>query len=558
MRKLIPVIFLLLASKGWGAVLVDATGTAVDQTGAATSATNSSLTVGAGSNRALVCVLEVNSAMTSAAITWHTTQNMVLISSYTDSNTQTVSLFGLVNPDSGNNSAVATWTGATEAFLQCQSYTGVSQFGGSTTFAPAVCTHATSAAPSITVNSRVGDETVSGIVSGFSFSISAVSATQLFLLHGVGSIEGGGSFSAGSAANTMTGTLGGSDVWGMCATNIASITPVIVQISSAVATAGSSVSASFANNVTAGNNVYTCVSVNTAGTVNTPTMTGESFAAVSGMSVNPGSNANLQCYKVANAAGGNKTVAEAGTGCSGCGWNMIIVEVNCNGACTDEATGHNNAACSTQCSVSTSGSATLGDLNMAFFASDQANETWTHGSGYIDIITAGNSNGNSQYGESSTATVTGTQTATASLNNSGDFGTDGIIAIQSPFTALAPTVTTQSPTVVKQTTATGNGTTTSNGGASITDEGVCVGTSPNPTTGCVSSGSTAVGTFTASLTGLTSGTQYWVNAYATNSIGTSYGNDGVSFGTLYASGVTTTGTGGKVTFTGTGGKVTIK
>jgi hypothetical protein len=64
--------------------------------------------------------------------------------------------------------------------------------------------------------------------------------------------------------------------------------------------------------------------------------------------------------------------------------------------------------------------------------------------------------------------------------------------------------------------------------------------------------------FTSSLTGLTSGTKYWVNAYATNSVGTGYANDGVSFGTLYASGVTTTGTGGKVTFTGTGGKVTIK
>ena len=39
------------------------------------------------------------------------------------------------------------------------------------------------------------------------------------------------------------------------------------------------------------------------------------------------------------------------------------------------------------------------------------------------------------------------------------------------------------------------------------------------------------GTFTSNIIGLTANTQYYVRAYATNSVGTSYGNE-VSFTTL--------------------------
>jgi hypothetical protein len=122
----------------------------------------------------------------------------------------------------------------------------------------------------------------------------------------------------------------------------------------------------------------------------------------------------------------------------------------------------------------------------------------------------------------------------------------------------APSVITQSPTAVTQTSATGNGTTTSNNGAPITDEGVCIDVTPNPTSNCTSSGSTSVAPFTSSLTGLTTATKYFVNAYATNSVGTSYGNDGVSFGTLKLSGLRMSGIGGTVTMNGSGGQVTVR
>ena len=70
---------------------------------------------------------------------------------------------------------------------------------------------------------------------------------------------------------------------------------------------------------------------------------------------------------------------------------------------------------------------------------------------------------------------------------------------------------------------------TSDGNAPITERGVVFSTSPNPTTAdtkVVVSGTT--GTFNASLTGLVSGSPYYVRAFATNTIGTAYGS-GINF-----------------------------
>ena len=69
-------------------------------------------------------------------------------------------------------------------------------------------------------------------------------------------------------------------------------------------------------------------------------------------------------------------------------------------------------------------------------------------------------------------------------------------------------------------------------GEQITARGVCWSTSHNPT---ISDNHTidsdGIGSFTSSITGLTSATTYYVRAYATNSAGTAYGNE-VSFITL--------------------------
>ena len=105
------------------------------------------------------------------------------------------------------------------------------------------------------------------------------------------------------------------------------------------------------------------------------------------------------------------------------------------------------------------------------------------------------------------------------------------------FTTLAnaPTVTTASITNITGATATGGGNVTNDGGAAITERGIVISTSTAPTTADtkIADGAATTGSFTSSLTGLSPLTTYYVRAYATNSIGTSYGSE-VSFTTISA------------------------
>ncbi|WP_016990084.1 DUF1566 domain-containing protein [Flavobacterium sp. ACAM 123] len=97
------------------------------------------------------------------------------------------------------------------------------------------------------------------------------------------------------------------------------------------------------------------------------------------------------------------------------------------------------------------------------------------------------------------------------------------------FKTLAATIptgiTTSTITSITQTTAIGGGTITSDGGATITSRGVCwSNTTSNPTiTNPKTIDGTGIGSFTSSLTNLSPGATYYVRAYATNSVGTTYG-----------------------------------
>jgi uncharacterized protein (TIGR02145 family) len=96
------------------------------------------------------------------------------------------------------------------------------------------------------------------------------------------------------------------------------------------------------------------------------------------------------------------------------------------------------------------------------------------------------------------------------------------------FTTLGvpPTLTTTAISSVTHTTAMSGGNITSNGGAPVTARGVCWSTSSGPVvTGSHTSDGTGNGTFTSNITGLNPNTLYYVRAYATNSAGTSYGNE---------------------------------
>ena len=98
---------------------------------------------------------------------------------------------------------------------------------------------------------------------------------------------------------------------------------------------------------------------------------------------------------------------------------------------------------------------------------------------------------------------------------------------QTNFTALAlPTVTTNIISNITNNTATGGGNVTSQGTDSVTSRGVCWGISHNPTiSNSHTTDGSGIGSFTSNITGLTQGITYYVRAYATNSVGTSYGNE---------------------------------
>ena len=91
-----------------------------------------------------------------------------------------------------------------------------------------------------------------------------------------------------------------------------------------------------------------------------------------------------------------------------------------------------------------------------------------------------------------------------------------------------PTVTTQAVTSIVTTTATGNGVVADLGDSIVTQHGHCWNTTGTPTTSdskTLNGDVTEIGPFTSAITGLTSGTLYYVRAYATNTGGTSYGGE---------------------------------
>ncbi len=108
-----------------------------------------------------------------------------------------------------------------------------------------------------------------------------------------------------------------------------------------------------------------------------------------------------------------------------------------------------------------------------------------------------------------------------------DFNDWGVLwTVKAVTQAVAPTVSTSAMSNVLATSATANGNVTADGGSAILERGfVYSSTVQTPDlangTKVVATGTT--GTFTANITGLTTGTTYRVRAFARNASGTSYG-----------------------------------
>lgn len=190
------------------AVAFDANASAVVTGVGVTSVTTSNLTVGAGANRALVTQL-VLSLKTAASVTvnWDnagTPQAQTLIVSANGTGTVArAELWGLVNPISGAKAARATWTGASDVYINPTSFTGVDQTGGATSFphstsATGTLSGSTPIAYSAAITSAVGNFTV-GATSLDIGSLSLTTQTSNFLNNTL-AVDGASSRATGAAS----------------------------------------------------------------------------------------------------------------------------------------------------------------------------------------------------------------------------------------------------------------------------------------------------------------------------------------------------------------------
>jgi len=127
-------------------------------------------------------------------------------------------------------------------------------------------------------------------------------------------------------------------------------------------------------------------------------------------------------------------------------------------------------------------------------------------------------------------------------------------------TLVVPTVNTTVVSTVSSTEATSGGEITYNGGSEIIESGVCWGTAADPTIEINDKTTEGSNTdaFSSSITGLVPGTIYYIRAYATNSIGTGYG-DNIQFtlGTAVLPTVVTSAVTGIISSDATGGGTLI-
>jgi hypothetical protein len=108
-------------------------------------------------------------------------------------------------------------------------------------------------------------------------------------------------------------------------------------------------------------------------------------------------------------------------------------------------------------------------------------------------------------------------------------GAGTVYGNQQTFTTpalTAPVLTTKTISGISSNIAGSGGTITSDGGSAITAKGVCWGLNPVPTiAGNKTNEGGGSASYNSTMTGLTPLTTYYVRAYATNAIGTTYGNE---------------------------------
>ena len=126
----------------------------------------------------------------------------------------------------------------------------------------------------------------------------------------------------------------------------------------------------------------------------------------------------------------------------------------------------------------------------------------------------------------SSITVSPTSNTTYTVTGTNSYGCTATASVTVTVNPVLPTVATNNVSNIQSATALCGGNVSSHGGATVTARGVCWSTSQNPTVNdSHTTDDSGTGTFSSSITGLSPNTTYYVRAYATNSVGTAYGEE---------------------------------
>lgn len=120
-----------------------------------------------------------------------------------------------------------------------------------------------------------------------------------------------------------------------------------------------------------------------------------------------------------------------------------------------------------------------------------------------------------------------------SYNSAGNSSFSNVLTIQTLSIQSLAIITTTALSNITANTALSGGNITSDGGSIVTARGIVWSISQNPTISLSTKtiDGTGSGIFSSNMLGLNPNTNYYVRAYATNSLGTSYGNQ-ISFNSL--------------------------
>lgn len=259
---------------------------------------------------------------------------------------------------------------------------------------------------------------------------------------------------------------------------------------------------------------------------NNYTPTSVTYAGVTMTKIVNGYNAQssyLEVYELANPTEGSNSIVLTYTQYQEYGLNIGYFVASCIGANGYGNTANNNGATPISANISSVGSGSAIML-IGLIPSINYNQAMTiDGTGVTEYYNPVGYNIN--YGSFGFKNgVTGGNCSIAPQYNYNMYAY--AIEVKASVSTVTPTVTTTSITNITRLTADSGGNVTSDGGASVTARGVCWNTSTTPTTSnSKTTNGTGTGSFTSNITGLNPGTKYYVRAYATNSVGTAYGNE---------------------------------